>query len=61
VLIRGALLVRAHTGRAAPTKNPAEVFRDPLDAEVERTVHHWRATILAGLPEYRAAIKQAWQ
>ena len=38
-----------------------EVVRDPLYAEAERAVSHWRAVILAALPEYQAAAQQAWQ
>ena len=38
-----------------------EVVRDPLYAEVEQAVNHWRRTILATIPEYKAACSAAWQ
>ena len=37
------------------------VVLDPLYAEVGRAIDHWRSTILAALPEYQAAARQAWQ
>jgi hypothetical protein len=38
-----------------------EVVKDPLYAELERAVQHWRSVILAALPEYQTAARQAWQ
>jgi len=38
-----------------------EVVKDPLYAEVECAVNHWRGTILSAIPEYKPATQQARQ
>lgn len=38
-----------------------EVPMTPLYAELDRAMSHWRGIILSSIPEYKAAVQQAWQ